>query len=78
MCNYKIYLMENIKKEKGTSDTAIAVKRLREKQLNLVFERLTLDEIIRIKSSIDTIIKKQKEAKIKELEEQINKLKSIA
>jgi hypothetical protein len=70
--------MENIKKEKGTSDTAIAVKRLREKQLNLVFERLTLDEIIRIKSSIDTIIKKQKEAKIKELEEQINKLKSIA
>lgn len=69
--------MENIKKEKGTSETAIAVKRLKEKQLNLVFERLSFEEIVRVKNSIDTIIKKQKAAKIKELEEELNKLKSI-
>jgi hypothetical protein len=70
--------MENIKKEKGTSDTAIAVKRLKEKQLNLVFERLSFEEIVRVKNSIDTIIKKQKAAKIKELEEKIEELKSIS
>jgi hypothetical protein len=69
--------MERTKKEKGTSDTAVTAKRLQGKQLNLVFERLSIDELIRIKSSINTAINKKKDAKIKELEEQLENLKSI-
>ncbi len=57
-------MSENTEKttnKKGTSTTAITVQRLREPQLNLVFNALKYDELKRIKLSIQTAIDKKKE-----------------
>jgi hypothetical protein len=67
--------MSEEKTKKGNSTTAIAVQRLKEKQLNIVFGALTYDELKRVKSSLETAIKSKIEEeksilikKLKELE----------
>ena len=49
------------KKKKGESTTAVAVERLRGKQLNLVFNPLGYAELKRIKKAIDTALNSKKE-----------------
>jgi hypothetical protein len=73
--NYNIFIMSEEKTKKGNSTTAIAVQRLKEKQLNIVFGALTYDELKRVKSSLETAIKSKIEEeksilikKLKELE----------
>jgi|688.fasta_scaffold52813_8 hypothetical protein len=51
----------NTKKKKGESTTAIATQRLREKQLNLIFNPLKYDELKRIKKAVDTALNSKKE-----------------
>ncbi len=49
------------KTKKGESTTAIAVKRLKDKQLNLVFNSFNYDELRRIKKAVDSALNSKKE-----------------
>jgi hypothetical protein len=62
------------KKKKGESTTAVAIQRLREPQLNLVFGALKYEEIKRIKISLDTALKNKKDEERKALQKKIDEL----
>jgi hypothetical protein len=66
--------MENIKREKGTSDNAIAIKRLKGKQLNLIFNPLSYDELKRIRKAVETALISKKDEQRKALLKQIEEL----
>ena len=61
--------------KKGTSTTSITIKRLREKQLNLVFGALTYDELVSCKKSLETALIPAKKVKIEKLEKELEEAK---
>ena len=65
---------EKTANKKGTSTTAITVQRLRDKQLNLVFGALSYDELKRVKTSLETAIKRKKYEERKALQKKIDEL----
>lgn len=65
---------EKTAKKKGTSTTAIATQRLREKGLNLVFAPLNYKELKRVKTSLETALKSKKEEEKQDLLKQIAEL----
>ena len=70
--NLKEVLKTKIKK--GESTTAVAVERLRGKQLNLVFNALGYNELKRIKKAVDTALNSKKEEQRSALLKQIELL----
>jgi hypothetical protein len=62
------------KKKKGESTTAIATQRLREKQINLIFNALNFTELKRIKRAVDTALNTKKEEQRSALLKQIELL----
>ncbi len=67
----------NKKKDKGTTNTAIAVARLKDKQLNLVFNALSFDELVRVQKSVKTALDSKKADVIKDLEKKLQDIKNI-
>ena len=70
-------MLENTEKKtrkKGTSATSIAVQRLKETQLNLVFGALKYEELKRIKTSLDTAIRNKKEEEKAILQKKLDEL----
>lgn len=74
-------MSENTEKttnKKGTSTTAIAVQRLKEKQLNLVFGALSYDELVRVKQSLETALIPASKIKVAKLQKDLKEAEEYA